>query len=153
MVFSEIVKNKVFEILKNYQDLFLIDLKVNHNNSIKLIIDGDNEVSLKDCTTVSRDIEKNIDREKFNFSLEVSSSGIGTPLISSRQYKKNVGRKIEVFTNESKPFIGELTKVNSDSFTIEWNQRELKPIGKGKISVKKNMTLFYSDVISSKVVL
>ena len=128
-------------------------LKVNHNNSIKLIIDGDNEVSLKDCTTVSRDIEKNIDREKFNFSLEVSSSGIGTPLISSRQYKKNVGRKIEVFTNESKPFIGELTKVNSDSFTIEWNQRELKPIGKGKISVKKNMTLFYSDVISSKVVL
>ena len=153
MVFSEIVKNKVFKILKNYQDLFLIDLKVNHNNNIKLIIDGDNEVSLKDCATVSRDIEKNIDREKFNFSLEVSSSGIGTPLISSRQYKKNVGRKIEVFTNESKPFIGELTKVNSDNFTIEWSQRELKPIGKGKISVKKNMTLFYSDVRSSKVVL
>ena len=42
MVFSEIVENKVFEILKNYQDLFLIDLKVNLNNNIKLIIDGDN---------------------------------------------------------------------------------------------------------------
>ena len=70
MVFSEIVKNKVFEILKNYQGLFLIDLKVNHNNNIKLIIDGDNGVSLKDCATVSRDIENNIDREKFNFSID-----------------------------------------------------------------------------------
>ena len=153
MVFSEIVKNKVFEILKNYQDLFLIDLKVNHNNNIKLIIDSDNGVSLKDCATVSRDIENNIDREKFNFSIEVSSSGIGTPLVSSRQYKKNVGRKIEVFTNEPKPLVGELTKVNKDSFTIEWSQRELKPIGKGKITIKKNRILFYSDVISSKVVL
>ena len=153
MVFSEIVENKVFEILKNYQDLFLIDLKVNLNNNIKLIIDGDNGVSLKDCANVSRDIENNIDAEKFNFSIEVSSSGIGSPLISSRQYKKNVGRKIEVYTNEAKPLVGELTIVNDDSFTIEWSQRESKPIGKGKINVIKNKTLLFSDVKSSKVVI
>lgn len=153
MVFSEIVENKVFEILKNYQDLFLIDLKVNLNNNIKLIIDGDNGVSLKDCANVSRDIENNIDGEKFNFSIEVSSSGIGSPLISSRQYKKNVGRKIEVYTNEAKPLVGELTIVNDDSFTIEWSQRESKPIGKGKINVVKNKTLLFSDVKSSKVVI
>ena len=153
MVFSEIVENKVFEILKNYQDLFLIDLKVNLNNNIKLIIDGDNGVSLKDCANVSRDIENNIDAEKFNFSIEVSSSGIGSPLISSRQYKKNVGRKIEVYTNEAKPLVGELTIVNDDSFTIEWSQRESKPIGKGKINVVKNKTLLFSDVKSSKVVI
>lgn len=153
MVFSDIVENKVFEILKNYQDLFLIDLKVNLNNNIKLIIDGDNGVSLKDCANVSRDIENNIDAEKFNFSIEVSSSGIGSPLISSRQYKKNVGRKIEVYTNEAKPLVGELTIVNDDSFTIEWSQRESKPIGKGKINVVKNKTLLFSDVKSSKVVI
>ena len=153
MVFSDIVENKVFEILKNYQDLFLIDLKVNLNNNIKLIIDGDNGVSLKDCANVSRDIENNIDAEKFNFSIEVSSSGIGSPLISSRQYKKNVGRKIEVYTNEAKPLVGELTIVNDDSFTIEWSQRESKPIGKGKIDVTKNKTLLFSDVKSSKVVI
>ncbi len=153
MVFSEIVENKVFEILKNYQDLFLIDLKVNLNNNIKLIIDGDNGVSLKDCANVSRDIENNIDGEKFNFSIEVSSSGIGTPLISNRQYKKNVGRKIEVYTDQAKPIVGELTRVNDDSFTIEWSQRESKPIGKGKINVVKNKTLLFSDVKSSKVVI
>lgn len=153
MVFSEIVEKKVFEILKNYKDLFLIDLKVNLNNNIKLIIDGDNGVSLKDCANVSRDIENNIDAEKFNFSIEVSSSGIGSPLISSRQYKKNVGRKIEVYTNEAKPLVGELTIVNDDSFTIEWSQRESKPIGKGKINVIKNKTLLFSDVKSSKVVI
>ena len=153
MVFSDIVENKVFEILKNYQDLFFIDLKVNLNNNIKLIIDGDNGVSLKDCANVSRDIENNIDAEKFNFSIEVSSSGIGSPLISSRQYKKNVGRKIEVYTNEAKPLVGELTIVNDDSFTIEWSQRESKPIGKGKINVVKNKTLLFSDVKSSKVVI
>jgi len=153
MVFSEIVETKVFEILKNYKDLFLIDLKVNLNNNIKLIIDGDNGVSLKDCANVSRDIENNIDGEKFNFSIEVSSSGVGTPLLSNRQYKKNVGRKIEVLIDDSKPLVGELTRVNDDSFTIEWSQRELKPIGKGKINVIKNKTLLFSDVKSSKVVI
>ena len=153
MVFSEIVEKKVFEILKNYQDLFLIDLKVNLNNNIKLIIDGDNGVSLKDCSNVSRDIENSIDGEKFNFSIEVSSSGVGTPLTSNRQYKKNVGRKIEVYTDDSKPLVGELTIVNDDSFTIEWSQRESKPIGKGKINVIKNKTLLFSDVKSSKVVI
>ena len=153
MVFSEIVEKKVFEILKNYKDLFLIDLKVNLNNNIKLIIDGDNGVSLKDCANVSRDIENNIDGEKYDFSIEVSSSGIGTPLTSNRQYKKNVGRKIEVLTNDSKPLVGELTRVNDDSFTIEWSQRESKPIGKGKIDVTKNKTLLFSDVKSSKVVI
>ena len=153
MVFSDIVENKVFEILKNYQDLFLIDLKVNLNNNIKLIIDGDNGVSLKDCANVSRDIENNIDAEKFNFSIEVSSSGVGTPLSSNRQYKKNVGRKIEVLIEDSKPLVGELKKVDIDSFTIEWSQRESKPIGKGKINVVKNKTLLFSDVKSSKVVI
>ncbi len=153
MSFSEIVKNIVLEILNDYEDLFLIDLKVSYRNDIKLIIDGDNGVSLKDCAIISRKIEDQIDREKFNFSLEVTSVGIGSLLKSSRQYKKNVGRKLEVFTNESKPFIGELTKVNEDNFTIEWSQRESKPIGKGKISVKKNKTLYYSNVVSAKVVL
>jgi len=153
MVFSEIVEKKVFEILKNYQDLFLIDLKVNLNNNIKLIIDGDNGVSLKDCANLSRDIENSIDGEQFNFSIEVSSSGVGTPLVNNRQYKKNVGRKIEVYTDQAKPIVGELTKVNDDSFTIEWSQRESKPIGKGKINVIKNKTLLFSDVKSSKVVI
>lgn len=153
MVFSEIVEKKVFEILKNYKDLFLIDLKVNLNNNIKLIIDGDNGVSLKDCANLSRDIENNIDGEKYDFSIEVSSSGIGTPLTSNRQYKKNVGRKIEVLIEDSKPLVGELTKVNNDSFTIQWSQRESKPIGKGKIDVTKNKTLLFSDVISSKVII
>ena len=153
MVFSELVKNTVFETLKNYQELFLIDLKVNQNNNIKLIIDGDNGVSLKDCANVSRDIENSIDGEKYDFSIEVSSSGIGTPLSSNRQYKKNVGRKIEVLIEDSKPLVGELTKVNDDGFTIQWSQREPKPIGKGKIDVIKNKTLLFSDVKSSKVII
>ena len=134
-------------------NLFLKENKLDEVNNIKLIIDGDNGVSLKDCANLSRDIENNIDGEKYDFSIEVSSSGIGTPFLSNRQYKKNVGRKIEVLIEDSKPLVGELTKVNDDGFTIQWSQREPKPIGKGKIDVIKNKTLLFSDVISSKVVI
>ena len=65
------------------------------------------------------------------FQYEVSSSGIGTPLSSNRQYKKNIGRKIEVLIEDSKPLVGELTKVNDDGFTIQWikeNQSQLEKV-------------------------
>jgi ribosome maturation factor RimP len=37
-------------------------------------------VALQDCIDVSRAIESNLDREEQDFSLEVASVGVGSPL-------------------------------------------------------------------------
>ncbi|MEB8328743.1 ribosome assembly cofactor RimP [Flavobacteriaceae bacterium KMM 6897] len=150
------LKDKVTELLnqalEENQSLFLIDFKMSSDNKIKVTLDGDNGVTLKDCMAVSRTIEHNLDREEEDFSLEVESVGATTPLVMPRQYKKNIGRILEVRIQDSN-FEGKLTAATEDSITLEWKAREPKPVGKGKVTVQKKQELAISDIQEAKVVL
>ncbi len=150
------LKDKVTELLnqalEENQSLFLIDFKMSSDNKIKVTLDGDNGVTLKDCMAVSRTIEHNLDREEEDFSLEVESAGATTPLVLPRQYKKNIGRILEVKIQDSN-FEGKLTAATEDSITLEWKAREPKPVGKGKVTVQKKQEIAISDIQEAKVVL
>ena len=100
---------------------------------------------------ISRAIEHNLDREEYDFSLEVASAGVGSPLLNSRQYIKNIGRKLRVDLSEASTLEGTLTAASNEAFTLEWKQREAKPVGKGKITVTKQKTLSYDEISISKV--
>ena len=67
--------------------------------------------------------------------MEVASAGVGSPLKFPRQYRKNLGRKLEVISSDVLKFMGELTHVKEDAIELQWKQREPKPIGKGKVTV------------------
>ncbi|MEO2064001.1 MAG: ribosome assembly cofactor RimP [Christiangramia sp.] len=143
----EKLAEKVFEENKS---LFLISLDVNDNNNIKLVLDGDEGVSVNDCIMVSRAIEHNLDRDEEDFSLEVTSAGVSEPLSMARQYKKNIGRKLKVTTAQEK-YEGTLDEANDEQITLSWKAREPKPVGKGKITVQKEVVLPYSDILEAKV--
>ncbi|OUW74713.1 MAG: ribosome assembly cofactor RimP [Flavobacteriaceae bacterium TMED208] len=140
------------ELDKN-PSLFLIKLTVGIDNSIRVILDGDKGISLKDCISISRAIEQQLDRESEDFSLEVASAGVGSNLQNERQYFKNIGRKLEVEISEGTQFSGILSSVSENGFSLEWKQREPKKIGKGKVTVKKQKTLSYDAIVSAKVVI
>ena len=59
MGFEEKFRNILSEILENYKSLFLIELTFSANNDVKVFLDGDNGVSLKDCASINSDIKKN----------------------------------------------------------------------------------------------
>jgi len=80
MNFRSEVESLLSIALEERSDLFLIDLKIGADNSIRITLDGDEGVTLKDCMFVSRAIEHNLDREEHDFSLEVGSIGVGTAL-------------------------------------------------------------------------
>lgn len=150
------LKEKVKELLEQGLEedtsLFLIDFTMGADNSIHVVIDGDYGVTVSDCVKISRAIEHNLDRDEYDFSLEVASAGASAPLVIPRQYLKNVGRKLDVQTKDQK-FEGILTSVNDDSIVLEWKVREPKPIGKGKVTVQKKEEVNFSDIIKAKVVL
>ncbi|RKR14141.1 ribosome maturation factor RimP [Maribacter vaceletii] len=150
------LKHRVKELLEvalqEDESIFLIDLAITLDNKINVVIDGDNGVTVKDCVRVSRAIEHNLDREEEDFSLEVASAGAASPFVMPRQYKKNIGRKVEVET-ENTSYEGNLTVANDESITLEWKAREPKPIGKGKVTVQKKMEIPFSDIRKAKVVL
>ncbi len=146
------VKGLLEKVLEENPSLFLIELSISTSNGIKVVIDGDQGVTLEDCMMVSRAIEHNLDREETDFSLEVTSTGATEPLTMPRQYTKNIGRKMEVKTSES-AYEGTLKSASTDAITLEWKAREPKPIGKGKVTVVKNQTIPFSEIIKANVVL
>ena len=130
------VRTLVDEALKENGSLFLIDLKTGEDNSIRIIVDGDEGVPLSECIRISRHVEHNLDREEEDFSLEVTSPSITDPIQEKRQYNKNVGRILQIKTDAGS-FEGKLTEIIDDQLVLQWKTREPKPIGKGKITVEK----------------
>ena len=149
------MRGKVTELLNraldNNKSLFLIDFTITQGNQIDIIIDGDQGVTVNDCIAISREIEHNIDREETDFSLEVASAGVSESLVNIRQYTKNLGRNLAIKTQEGKVVEGTLAKVDSKEIVLQWKAREPKPIGKGKITVQKEMVLDYKDIVEAKV--
>jgi ribosome maturation factor RimP len=123
----------------------LIDLAITDAFKIIVSLDGDNGVALQDCIDISRAIESNLDREEQDFSLEVASVGVGSPLKMIRQYKKNVGRTLIVKT-ETEIIEAELVEANDVFIILSWKAREPKKVGKGKETVQKELQLPYADI-------
>lgn len=149
---EEKVAKLLEEALENRPELFLISMEIRPGNNIRIIIDGDESVSIEDCIEISRAIEHNLDREAEDFSLEVLSAGVSEPLQMKRQYDKNLGRDLKVKT-EGETFKGTLAAVAEDSVTLQWKAREPKPVGKGKQTVTKEVAIPFEDIVEAKVLI
>tara|TARA_R110002073_G_scaffold40547_6_gene115365 strand:- start:17694 stop:18155 length:462 start_codon:yes stop_codon:yes gene_type:complete len=144
------VKKLVDEAIEENERLFLIDLDFSSENKIRVTVDGDDGVPLKECMRISRHVEHNLDREEEDFSLEVSTPGATAPITNIRQYNKNIGRILEVKT-ATENFEGTLTAVTETELTLEWKAREPKPVGKGKVTVAKKVIVNYEHIKEAKV--
>lgn len=151
------LREKVTQLLQEAMDenpsLFLISLDIQGNNEIKVTIDGDQGVTVQDCIAVSRKVEHNLDREEEDFSLEVMSVGATTPLQQTRQYKKNVGRSLEIKTTAGLKLEGTLQEATDENVTLTWKTREPKPVGKGKVTVQKTEVIPYENIVEAKVMI
>ena len=145
MAFKEKVYQLLNESLSEKPTVFLIDLTITDNFKIIVTLDGDNGVILQDCVDISRAIENNLDREEQDFSLEVASVGVGSPLKSIRQYKKNKGRTL-IVKLDNKTIEAQLADANDEFITLVWEAREPKKIGKGKETVQKKLEIPYLEI-------
>ena len=72
----------------------------NRGRYIRVVIDSENELTLTDTTHLTKTLkETEILTERFpeGFRLEVSTPGIGSPLVQPFQYKKNLNRNLTMF--------------------------------------------------------
>lgn len=153
MEFRAKVERLLSDFLETRKDLYLIDCKVSAGSDIVVILDGDQGVSLQDCLDASRAIENNLDREEHDFSLQVMSSGLGEPLKFSRQYRKNIGRTIEILLNDDKKTEGEIAKADEEKVTLILRYRRPKLIGKGKEDVVEEREIPYTEIKKALVVI
>ena len=145
MTFREKISSLLEEGLQQKPSLFLVDLTITDAFKVIITLDGDNGVNLQDCIDVSRVIENNVDREEQDYSLEVASAGVSSPLKMVRQYRKNIGRTLKVKT-ATETLEAKLEDANDESIMLSWTAREPKKIGKGKETVVHQREIPYSEI-------
>lgn len=143
------VEELIGQIMEGETAYFVVSVKVKPTNNIKIFLDGDEGIAIDKCIFFNRKIYKTIEELGWfpdgDFSLEISSPGVDEPLLFLRQYKKNIGRKVEVTLNDETKMLGVLTAVAEKDIIIEWVE------GKGKKAVT-NQSMVPFDNIKQTIV-
>ena len=66
---------------------------------LRAYIDKEGGIAVDDCEVISRRLSDWLDKEDFiddSYILEVSSPGLGRPLKKEKDYKRSIGREVEV---------------------------------------------------------
>ncbi|MBL4752305.1 MAG: ribosome assembly cofactor RimP [Flavobacteriales bacterium] len=107
-------------------DLFIVDVSVDLNGKIRVVLDSDSTVAIADCISVNRAIEQHLDRDEEDFSLEVTSAGLGQPLTMLRQYHKYIGKALEVTVDSGTKLSGKLKTVNEEFIELLEEEKKSK---------------------------
>lgn len=133
--------------------LFMVDLSVSKDNDIQVVIDSDEPLSIEECEKLTRAIESEFDRDLEDYTLEVGSAGLTSPLKVPRQYKKYIGRDVEVVLSDEKKLIGMLKEAGDDSFTIVYEEKVKKEGQKRPTKEEVEKKLSYNEVKQTKYLL
>ena len=128
---------------------FIVGCKISPSNEVELIIDSDTSVDIEQCITLSRAIEAELDREKEDFELTVMSAGIGEPLATLRQYRKLVGRSVEVILKNGIKVLDKLDEVNEEAITLSYEEKQVVEGKKRKQLVTVTRTYPFEEIKST----
>ena len=150
-----IEKKKIAELAneKLTEDQFLVDVTVSSSNVIHVMVDSDTAISINQIVEISRHIENGLDREAEDFELSVFSAGLSEPLSLVRQYKKNIGKEIEVLLVSGLKISGLLTNSDDQAINLEVTSKEKTEGSKKKELVTRVHHFAYSEIKEAKKIL
>ena len=166
MIEKELVKNLLTEKIGG-TELFIVEVSVNAGNDIQVLIDSKDGVSIDTCVEISKFLFKffgiiliskflneRIDLEEENYSLEVSSPGLGSPFKVMQQYEKNVGREVEVLLSDGMKKKGKLLGLSEEMIMLEVMEKSPSPGSTGKAKpIPVKMEIAYNEIKSTKAVI
>ncbi|MBK8658026.1 MAG: ribosome maturation factor RimP [Bacteroidetes bacterium] len=98
-----------------------MEIKFSMGKKIEVFVDSDTGIHIDECAQVSRFVEANLDGSGLvpdNYILEVSSPGMSNPLKVPRQYKRRIGRKLEVLKINGEMLLVQLVAVHDDRIVL-----------------------------------
>lgn len=134
-------------------DYFVVSLDVTSANRIRLVVDSMSGITIEECVQFSRLIEHNLDREVEDFSLEVTSPGLSSSLLVKEQYKKNIGRELDIQLKSGSKLKGLVLSTNEEGVTLECELKVKIEGSNRKQTVKQEQTINYTDIVSAFVII
>jgi ribosome maturation factor RimP len=151
---KEIVKLAEERIKELDNGNYLVDVTVSLKNAISVKMDNLNGgVSVKDCVSVSRNIEHNLDREKEDFELQVSSPGLDKPFMVMQQYLKNIGKQVSVVTLGNVTLTGELVEASQKVISLKELKVEKNKTTKKKEQIENIHHLLMDEIRETKLII
>lgn len=145
------IEGLINRLLADTEDIFLVSVRIKPTNNIKIFLDADSGLSIEKCVKINRALYKIIEEEGWypdgNFSLEVSSPGLEEPFKMFRQYKKNIGRKVEVVLKDETKREGKLLEATEQAITIEYTE------GKNKKAVTLTKEIPFDEIKQTTVII
>jgi ribosome maturation factor RimP len=117
------------------QDLFLVDIKTAGKAKVEVYVDGDNGITISQCADISRFLEKHLDGSALvspSYTLDVSSPGMSNPLRVPRQYRRRIGRILEILKTDGSELEVQLLAADDDKIRVKPVAKEVKKPKKGK---------------------
>ena len=145
----EAIIEKIRALLERHPSHFLVEIRIKPTNNIKVFIDADEGVILSDLIDYNRKLYRQLEESKIfpndDFSLEVSSPGLDEPLKLFRQYKKNIGRFVEITLNDGARIEGKLLEATEDGVVVEIET------GKGKKKQTRQESFLFDQIKNTKI--
>lgn len=157
---SLVVEEKIRDLLlekykeEGFEDCFTVEIKYNTaNKKLQVFVDSDSGMTFAKCQQLSRYLESFIDGEDWlgeKYVLEVSSPGVDRPLTLPRQYRKNIGRRMEIDTKaDDKKKKGILTRADEQGICLSFEQTRKQ--GKKKIKEQVELEIPYEQITKAIV--
>jgi ribosome maturation factor RimP len=149
------LKQTIEEIVEKHlpdESHFVVDVEVNEISAkqrIRILIDADKGLNINTCATVSRAVGEELEAKEIleeAYVLEVSSPGVDYPLMSRRQYDKNVGRRLKVTLEDNTKVEGVLQGVGPSALTLRIKKKE-----KGKKATEEEVKVALEQIRKSIV--
>jgi ribosome maturation factor RimP len=149
------IEQKVNELLRYDPENFLVEVKISAGNNVKVFVDADKGISLERLVKYNRQLYRQIEEGGLfpnnDFSLEVSSPGLDEPLKLQRQYRKNIGRYVEVVQKDGVKKEGKLLGSDETAILIEEEKGAGAKPGKNKKKELVQHTIPLEDIKTTKV--
>jgi ribosome maturation factor RimP len=146
---QKLIENFLQEYLEDKPEVFIVEVKIRPGNNIDVFTDADNGITIDTCTKMNRALYKYLEEKEVytdnDFAIEVSSPGVEEPLLLLRQYKKNVGRTVEVTNNDESVITGKLQTVTDEEITVEVKE------GKANKATTKTVHILLNQIRHTKV--
>ena len=131
-------------------DMFVVECTSTPGNEIELTIDSDTSVGIDACVALSRAVEADLDRDTEDFSLTVASAGIGSELRTLRQYRKLVGRPVEVLLTNGVKILAHLDEATDEGVTLSYEEKQAVEGRKRKQPVKVTRSYPFAQIKYTK---
>ena len=121
----EVVDRVVSEAGYDLEELSLA--RAGRRRQLKVVVDSDSGVDLDDAAAISRTLSERLDGLERDgddalgadpYTLEVTSRGVGRPLIAPRHFRRAVGRLVAITLTDGVPVVARLRAADDEGIDI-----------------------------------